>query len=285
MYISYTDLANIISECGTKEDSDRGPVTEIIGPQIFFTPGLLINRQGMNKRLAMLEAAMFMAGIFDIERIKDVAPRANYDLYQFQSDYGPRTEGQMRNMIGELDIVKNSRKGILHFQSVKYTKSSAVNYFKDLACTTSMQFLIRGNQLNVITTMRSCDFVYGFPMDIFMFGMFSQFVASLFPDITKINCCVQIGSLHIYESTAHLAKEDAMPEFVSLIEHSQLRKDADWTGKNSPFLRYYYLKEMFKDVANDGALNFKSTWEDYKQICAWPFEFSRLESSTQLEVP
>lgn len=284
--ISYTDLANIVSMYGSKEDSERGPVTEVIGPQIFFTPGLLINRKGMNRRLAMLEAAMFCGGIFDIERIKSVAPKANHELYKYQSDYGPRTIGQLKYVIDELNGNKSSRKAVLNFQSINspHPKVSSNGYFADMACTTSMQFLVRDNALMSITTMRSCDLVYGFPMDIFMFGMMTQFVSLCLGGITKISSCVQIGSLHIYSETDTLATEERKPEFVSLIKHSKLNDESNSSWSDSPLMRYHFMKKLFHDVVYDGALDSPQKWEDYKQICAWPFDFSTLSSDTQLEI-
>lgn len=284
MNISYTDLVKFVSSYGSKEDSERGPVTEIIGPQIFFTPGLLISRAGMNKRLAMLEAAMFAGGIFDIERIKVVAPKANLSLYEYQSDYGPRTQNQVKNMVCELDSVKSSRKGILLFQPIKSPKSSPISYFKDMACTTSMQFLIRGNKLSTITTMRSCDIVYGFPMDVFMFGMFSQFIASLFKEVTEINCCVQIGSLHMYSETSHLAKEDDSPEFVSLNGFESLCQEFDWEMNEPIVARYFKLRDIFTDIALDNSLNDGTSWRKYKNLCTWPIEFSKFSSDLQMEI-
>lgn len=274
---SYTDLCAMIDEYGQTVDSERGPVKEITGLQLFYTPGLLISRKGMNKRLAMLEALMFCSGFFSKERIKEVAPKANHELYNWQSDYGPRTRDQLAYAVNELITNPNSRKAVIDFRSIKFNDQSQSNYFRDLACTTSMQFILRNNQLQQITTMRSCDLVYGFPMDIFMFGLVAQLVA-MTVKAKSIHSCIQIGSAHIYDDTSNLAFEVGMPEFVSLT----YRNDYDKTWGQMHL--FEYLRAITTSAANDGALNDPAKWEDYKEICAFPFEFSTLQSETQLEI-
>lgn len=49
---------------------------------------------------------------------------------------------------------------------------------KDIACATSMQFLLRDNKLHAIVYMRSNDAFLGFPYDVFLFTMLQELLAS-----------------------------------------------------------------------------------------------------------
>jgi hypothetical protein len=277
MNISYSDLIGMIKKFGAKEESDRGPVTEIIGPQLFFRPGTLVSRKGMNKRLAMLEASMFCSGTFLLNRIRWVAPKANTKLYAWQSDYGPRTHQQFQYVVNELTRNRASRKAVVDFKSILYSDITyEEGYARDLACTTGMQFLIRDNHMLQIVTMRSCDIVYGLPMDMFMFGMVAQMIANAVGGIKSINSCLQIGSLHLYDSTAHLAEETADPEYVSLIDRDSIPA--------TPVARLHDIQDTFSGLSLDGALNDPATWADFKRICAWPLDFSTSDKNF-MEIP
>ncbi|MGB1450526.1 MAG: thymidylate synthase, partial [Marinirhabdus sp.] len=60
------------------------------------------------------------------------------------------------------------------------------------------QFLIRENKLDLITTMRSNDMIWGLPNDIFLFTMIQEILASELK-IESGNYYHQANSLHIYK--------------------------------------------------------------------------------------
>jgi thymidylate synthase len=69
---------------------------------------------------------------------------------------------------------------------------------KDIACATSMQFLLRDNKLHAIVYMRSNDAFLGFPYDVFVFTMLQELLASeLTVPIGNYYHCV--ASFHLYE--------------------------------------------------------------------------------------
>ena len=77
---------------------------------------------------------------------------------------------------------------------------------KDVACTTSIQFMIRKGCLHAFVTMRSNDIIWGLPYDVSLFTMLQELMAC------ELN--VEIGSyfhyaasLHLYERHFELAKE------------------------------------------------------------------------------
>jgi thymidylate synthase len=75
----------------------------------------------------------------------------------------------------------------------------------DVACVSTLQFLIRGKRLNAIAVMRSNDVIWGLPYDIFVLTMFQEMAAQEFG--------LELGwyhhhaaSLHIYDRHLGLAR-------------------------------------------------------------------------------
>lgn len=198
--VSYDDIVSDIMNAGIVT-SPRGEKTyELLNAVVQFEPGTMIERKGMNENLGWLEALMMVSGTFDIECIKEVAPRANHSLYEYQSDYGPRIHGQVSRVIDELREDKDSRRAII------YLNNRHEQAF-DLACTTSLHFLIRNGLLYTTVNMRSWDVVYGMPMDIMMFSMMAYFVATLL-GVGVGRITVNAASFHLYEKTRKLASSD-----------------------------------------------------------------------------
>jgi thymidylate synthase len=76
---------------------------------------------------------------------------------------------------------------------------------KDVACATSMQFLLRGNKLHCVVYMRSNDVFLGLPYDVFLFTMVQELLASeLGVDVGSYYHCV--GSFHLYERNVGAAE-------------------------------------------------------------------------------
>ena len=70
---------------------------------------------------------------------------------------------------------------------------------KDVACTTSIQFLLRSNQLHAIVTMRSNDAIWGLPYDVFLFSMLQELFAA--------QIGVQLGNYYHFAASLHLYKK------------------------------------------------------------------------------
>lgn len=72
--------------------------------------------------------------------------------------------------------------------------------FPKLHCFQSIQILLRHNAINVITTMRSCNYDENFMTDIFISYMVGEVIRSCSGCTTNhINVMMSIGSLHIYK--------------------------------------------------------------------------------------
>jgi thymidylate synthase len=76
---------------------------------------------------------------------------------------------------------------------------------KDVACATSLQFLLRDGQLDAVLHMRSNDAFWGLPYDVFLFTMLQElFAAEL--NVEPGRYYHSIGSLHLYQRHVRTAK-------------------------------------------------------------------------------
>lgn len=89
----------------------------------------------------------------------------------------------------------NSRQAVIH---IKEARNTVNNPTKDLNCTIALQFLLRDNKLDLITTMRSNDIWLGLPYDLFNFTcMQIQMAMELGVDVGTYYH--NAGSLHLYK--------------------------------------------------------------------------------------
>jgi len=100
---------------------------------------------------------------------------------------------------------------------------------KDVACATSLQFLVRNHALHAVVNMRSNDGVWGLPYDLFVFTMFQELMARTL-NLSLGHYNHTASSLHIYERHYELAERvAASPERSSepmapMNDVSQLRQ-------------------------------------------------------------
>jgi thymidylate synthase len=113
-----------------------------------------------------------------------------------------RSLSQWENVLRLLESDPCSRRAVLDF---RVTDSENELSAPDIACASTLQFLIRDNQLNALTVMRSNDVVWGLPYDIFLFTMIQEMAAQTLG--------LELGwyhhhaaSLHIYDRHLNLAQ-------------------------------------------------------------------------------
>jgi len=175
-------------------ETARGMNVHCVRNVVFTVPiGTTFRRKRDNPAIGIVEGLQFIAGKFRKEDIEKIAPRARLDLFTDQSAYGPRVKSQWHSIINELNADPSSRRAVL---VLPYTDEELSNR----PCTTSMQFSVHKDKLNVLVNMRSSDAVWGLPYDLIQFSMVSMMLAKclgLLPGMLKIF----IGNAHIYEST------------------------------------------------------------------------------------
>lgn len=114
--------------------------------------------------------------------------------------YGPRMFrmrnriDQFKNVIRLLKKKPNSRQAVIQLFDAK----DIIRKHKDVPCTCTLQFMIRGGRLHMLTNMRSNDAFLGLPHDIFAFTMLQEILArSLGVGLGQYSHAV--GSLHLYK--------------------------------------------------------------------------------------
>lgn len=203
MNVNYSEIIDFIYTNGSMVGPRGKQTIEVLGASITVPHWLYINRLGSSFRLIATETMMMMGGIFDIGLLEKASPGANIELFKKQSDYGPRimSRGNWQRAFNQLVGDPDTRRSIIYLNNMDQPQD-------DLACTTSIQFLHRNNQLHAFVAMRSWDAVYGLPADLFMFGNLLR-AMSYTTGIPAGNVTVQVASLHIYETTASKAKLDS----------------------------------------------------------------------------
>lgn len=211
--MTYSEIVNEIKNNGVIVSPRGSKTIEVLNATVVFESGLRINRFGMSESLAWLESLMFVAGIFDINLIKAVAPNANHNLYKYQSDYGPRCIQQFQRAQSILREDPFSRRAIVYLNNQDQP-------IHDQACTTSLQFFVRGNALHTAVNMRSWDIVFGLPMDIMMFSLVAQIMAATL-GYQSGNIAVNAASLHLYDFNQNKAKESGEYEKFFIVSPKQ----------------------------------------------------------------
>lgn len=87
--------------------------------------------------------------------------------------FNQRGEDQLRNVITLLQNSPTSRRAVIQL----FNAEDIERRHKEVPCTCTLQFLIRGKKLHMFTNMRSNDAYLGLPHDIFCFTMLQDVVA------------------------------------------------------------------------------------------------------------
>lgn len=120
--------------------------------------------------------------------------------------YGPRLfdwkgVNQITNVTGVLEKL-DSRQAVVQL----FDAQDIMNEHKDVPCTCTLQFLLRGAELHLFTCMRSNDVFWGLPHDIFCFTMLQEILArALSVEVGTYKHAV--GSLHLYDTHKESAKQ------------------------------------------------------------------------------
>lgn len=208
---AWVDLLNDVLRAGAPV-APRGQKTlELLAYRKIFDmrfPVVTNDKRQLGYRFMPASAAWILSGDC---RVATIAPfskeisRFSDDGEIFAGAYGPRVARQLPAVIGNLAKDPMSRQAVIDIWE-------GINRFsKDVSCTLSVQFLLRGGWLHTIVSMRSSDAWLGWPYDVFDFTMLSGLVALHLRDKTgrawklgtlTMNC----GSQHLYERNW----EDAM---------------------------------------------------------------------------
>jgi hypothetical protein len=193
---TYEQLYLYLRVSGMVTPSRMGDTYEALGEPVTWVPGLIPPRSGLNLGLGFMELMQGLAGVFDPEQIKRVAPKAQHELFTEQMAYGPRLAPAVPGLLAKLRDDPQTR------QAVAFIGARADGPSDNLPCTLTMQFLQREGRLNLITSMRSWDISRGLPYDMMFQGGYLMALARCL-GVEPGWCCCMAGSLHLYADQAH----------------------------------------------------------------------------------
>lgn len=210
--VVWRDLIKHILVCG-EDSSPRGKKTkEAICNTSRINmnhPILLINERNVSYKFMFAEAWWILSGRNDVESIKPYAPsieKFSDDGRTFRGAYGPRVIQQVDYCVETLINDLHSRQSVMTIWDRNPRGS------KDIPCTLSLQFILRGNdndELHCVATMRSSDIWIGWIYDVFNFSCISACIAleinrRAFAGDKKI----KLGTLHLTAGSQHLYEDN-----------------------------------------------------------------------------
>jgi thymidylate synthase len=119
--------------------------------------------------------------------------------------YGPRLRSkdkdQLKWVVELITEKSETRRAVIPIYQPKDTQAN----LPEVPCTCTLQFLMRGRRLELITHMRSNDAYVGLPGDIFAFTMIQEIVAKAL-NVEPGHYKHFVGSLHLYDSDRRKAE-------------------------------------------------------------------------------
>ena len=144
--------------------------------------------------------------------------------------YGPRLfsqrgNDQIANVIAALRDKPTTRRAVVQV----FAAEDVAARHKEVPCTTTLQFLVRDDALQMITTMRSNDAYLGLPHDVFCFTMLQEIVArSLNLDVGVYRHFV--GSLHVYAKHFSAIESYLSEAFQARVEMPPMPTGDPWSA-------------------------------------------------------
>ena len=208
------DLLELSFEVSTTKSAVHGSSSEIIGALFHLeNPRARLSRTETKGTpfSALGELFWYLTQKNDLEFIRYYIPHYNTetdDDKTIYGGYGPRLfdfEGkinQVQNIIKLLNQKRSTRRAVIQLFDAK----DILEPHKDIPCTCTLQFLIRNEQLQMFTSMRSNDAFLGLSHDIFTFTMLQEIIARAL-EIEPGRYTHSVGSLHLYEKHKNLARQ------------------------------------------------------------------------------
>lgn len=215
---SIDDLMNeslaALFDHGEHIEPSRGPARELRGMRLELTnPRVRLSRShARGKPFSCLgELAWYLAGSADaafiefyVKKYRDEA-EADGSVH---AAYGTRLFAEQRRMMTAIDILsskRDSRRAVVPLLDA----ADLVRSTRHVPCTSTLQFFLRGGEVDLVVSMRSNDAYLGLPHDVFAFTMLQEMVARSVS--AELGTYIHVaGSLHLYDE-----HEEAARRFLS----------------------------------------------------------------------
>lgn len=206
------DALTALIDDGETTEPSKGTARELRGVTLaLLQPRARLSRSESKGRVfsALGELCWYLSGSSDANDIayyiSDYAEEAEDDGV-IHGAYGPRLldydgANQLDYVIDRLRTKPHSRKAVIQL----FDHEDVTRPYRNVPCTCTLQFFVRGGMLEACVHMRSNDAYKGLPHDVFAFTMLQEFVAcSLGYELGRYTHMV--GSLHLYERNVESAQ-------------------------------------------------------------------------------
>lgn len=211
----------VIDKTGVKTIELIGP-TFLADEETLFAP---VNRDYVEREIAWYESmSLFVKDIpgkapplWDNVSSDDGRINSNYGWCMFSSpgNVGEHTDwthncNQGYRVVEALNKHRDSRQAIAIYTRPQMHHDAKKHNMSDFMCTNTVQYLIRGDKLQVVVNMRSNDVVFGYRNDRAWQMHAAEWVRDRIQDgkNLEIELIWQVGSLHVYERHFHYVEEN-----------------------------------------------------------------------------
>lgn len=208
---TWLNLIEQIIVCGKPVSPRNMSCLEVVNMHTtiyMHSPIVTAIKRKLGYRFLFAEAAWILSGDYRVETIqpysKSIANFSDNGLTFFGA-YGPKILEQLPYVCNKLVEDDNTRQAVLTIWRENPPNT------KDMPCTISVQFLIRGDKLHCIVNMRSSDAWLGWPYDTFNFSMLSALIILVIKQATSWQLDLgylhmNLGSSHLYAQNEEMAK-------------------------------------------------------------------------------
>jgi thymidylate synthase len=198
---AYLELLESIIYFGERTSPREQPTRELRDVQLVIPEctqvHVLETCRHTSEQIAHTEALHLIAGISSLEQL-DLASGGKFSQFadngRLRGAYGPRAHHQLELIVNQLDRDPASRQAVVTIWNGKESSS----FSRDVPCTLSYQFLLRGNLMHMRTSMRSNDAYLGLPYDLEVASALHRAVAWAL-GASPGSYTHAVGSMHLYE--------------------------------------------------------------------------------------
>lgn len=227
-------LYGALAKNGQKHTGTRGDTRELLSVTLNIAKPrarISISENRGKPFSALGELLWYLSGSDALEFIEPYVSRYANDAVAgiLEGAYGPRLLA-LRDGINQFDSIyqllaekPGSRRAVIQL----FNAEDITVRHKEIPCTTTMQFHLRGGHLHMSVTLRSNDAYFGLPHDVFCFTMIQEMMARrLGVEIGEYH--QYVGSMHVYED-----KLDEMNAYV--VEGFQQTREMPPMPAGNPF--------------------------------------------------
>lgn len=187
---------------GEPVSTSRGQTLETRGARLQLSnPRARVSRTSALPHMfsALAETIWYLTGDDSLDHISFYVSGYKGLIGEGTGVYGPRLFGtgdyaQIQRVVQQLTVGSTTRQAVVELFERRDLEADP----RDVPCTCTLQFLLRGGRVDLIVFMRSNDVITGLRHDLFSFTFIQELVArAIGADVGTYTHFV--GSLHIYE--------------------------------------------------------------------------------------